>query len=263
MLSENTVEKPSNESTGPDVPNESIRPNASDTSDRDSCSDVSENIQQQRVVVELDEEGDETPTVVTENTRLYTVTDHQNPDKELSSTSVIFTTYELVENILLHLSFRDLTCVQRVSKIWHDVTLRSPVLQQQLNVFFKPRLHQSTLRRKYIPHPMLASSDNSDRLQSPYPRGKLEKLLKLPKGKWENMYVSVPAIKAMRINGTKGRRTDPLVLDEFAGIRLGTLVAGIREWIEVDRGRGPCLARWAGLDNNRIILAARFELIYN
>lgn len=248
------------ELTGAGVLHGPMTRNASDTSDcdSDSCNGVSDKIEQQAVATETNEE---TPANIAKNEKLETVTNHDYSDAAMFSTSVIFTTYELVENILSHLSFKDLTRVQRVSKKWYDVTIRSPTLRRQLSAFSEAKVHSIA---PVVVHPLIASPYyGPDCFHTPYPMARVRKLLKLQKGQWENMFMCVPALTMVRINGPKGRRTDPLVIEDRSGVRLGAYVAGVREWVEHDLGRVRAQDAWDTRMMNGHQLTVSISLIYN
>lgn len=184
--------------------------------------------------------------------------------RPITPESKVFSTYELIDQILSNLSLRDLTRVQRVSRTWHDITLRSPTLRSELRAFLPGGIFglEADPKRCEV-HPLIADLNDNTRFDTPYPRYRLEKLLELRAGTWEDMFICLPTLTILKINGVKGRKTDSVVIYDITGVRLGKLMGGLREWMATDLGRDDARRNWDNRMSNCHFKGGIFNVIVN
>jgi len=219
-----------------------IPPSASDSTESDYLMIYNAATAQIKAIWAIDEDLELRSPATFENEELYGTTDPWKEKAIALVTHNVLTTYELLENILWRLPFKDLTRIQRVSKRWHNVTIRSKTLQKQLHHFSEPMFDSRTLTGREV-HPLLAQPgctpnniDNRDLCRVVKGLIQPDWLLGLHAGTWEDMFICVPAVTTLNIRCFSFMSHVNVVKDK-EGIRLRSLIAGIRQWLADDLGK--------------------------
>jgi len=182
--------------------------------------------------------------------------------RDVETASQVWNVYELLERILSYLPFRDLTRAQRVAKQWRDVSICSANLREQLNMFntaTTSEARDATTQRIEV-HPLIAIPGYRAQCNSPLPLVRLGKLLALQSGPWETMFISVPPVTIVKINGIRECKTRSVIIEDADGIRFEKLIAGLNGWIAADY-TAHARARWTRREFDGHTRCALFEVM--
>lgn len=166
--------------------------------------------------------------------------------KPAKAATTVFSTYEILENILSNLSMKDLINAQQVSKEWHSLTARSKVLRQNLYLAAKLTKDLESLGTSPLlcaedaapereleivePHPFFEFPFNppSDRPWVYELTGvHAERLLSWHEdGQWKDMFVIQSPTEEVYVTLYFGARwkVGPKLVKAVGGVRLGRVV---------------------------------------
>lgn len=169
-----------------------------------------------------------------------------------SASHKLLTTYELLENILSHLSTENLAQSQRVCRTWKDVIARSQLLRRHL--FLEPDSRKDRISTNNVgsqhsdsppfePHPILSREGSRDdhysksnsRWYCELSLRVVERMCQWTDKHWTNMLMTQPPLKKVTVLAWAGRDLKSIYEEDFhdgKGVKMGVLVEATEKMTE-------------------------------